>query len=243
VLYRAITAFAFLTALLVSAPCAWAQDDADHPAEVESDREVDAAEGPALDAAHPAGAEHGEHEAGGHHDHIGEGGGVNTEPQELKGDLAIFTFIVFALLAAILWKFAWGPISAGLDKREKGIADEIAAAHAANEEARRMLAQYEQKLADAQVDVRGILDEARRDAEHTQQEILAKARDDARAERDRALREIETATQQALKELAEKSTDLAIELAGRIVRAELKPADHTRLISEAVSGFATPSKN
>ena len=73
----------------------------------------------------------------------------------------------------------------------------------------------------------------------------AKARDDVRAERDRALREIETATQQALKELAEKSTDLAIELAGKIVRAELKPADHTRLIADAVAGFATanPSKN
>jgi F-type H+-transporting ATPase subunit b len=152
---------------------------------------------------------------------------------------------VFVLLAAILWKFAWGPIMAGLDKREKRIADDIAAAHDANEEAKRLLAQYEQKLADAQVEVRGILDEARRDAQHTQQEILAKARDDARAERDRALREIETATQQALKELAEKSTDLAIELAGKIVRAELKPADHTRLIADAVSGFATanPSKN
>ena len=95
------------------------------------------------------------------------------------------------------------------------------------------------------MEVRGILDEARRDAQHTQQEILAKARDDARAERDRALREIETATQQALKELAGKSTDLAIELAGRIVRAELKPADHTRLIADAVAGFGSnhPSNN
>jgi F-type H+-transporting ATPase subunit b len=235
-----------LLAFLATLSYALAQEGADTSAEVTDDEQIEAAERAAEGGLHEAGSEHatgGDHTAE-HHEHIGEKG-VNKQAEEFKGDLAIFTFIVFVLLAAILWKFAWGPIMAGLDKREKRIADDIAAAKDANEEARRLLAQYEQKLADAQVEVRGILDEARRDAQHTQQEILAKARDDARAERDRALREIETATQQALKELAEKSTDLAIELAGKIVRAELKPADHTRLIADAVAGFATasPSKN
>src|SRR5258708_15408050 len=79
-------------------------------------------------------------------------GGVNTSPAEFKSDLAIFTFFVFLLLLAILWKFAWGPISAGLEKREHGIAEHIAAAQRSHEEAKRLLAEYERKLASAQDD-------------------------------------------------------------------------------------------
>jgi F-type H+-transporting ATPase subunit b len=156
---------------------------------------------------------------------------------KIDPDLAIFTAIVFAVLLTVLYKFAWGPISAALDQREKNIADQIAAAQSANEEAKRMLAQYEAKLAKAAEEVRGILDEARRDAEHTQQDILAKARADAGTEMERAKREIGTAKDQAIKELAETSANLAVDLAGKIVRAKLSVQDHARLIEEAMASF------
>jgi len=189
-----------------------------------------------------AGAGHGN--AGSHSAHLGTSG-VSTDPSEFKSDLAIFTFVVFLLLLAILWKFAWGPISVGLEKREHGIAEHIAAAQRSHEEAKRLLAEYERKLASAQDDVRAILDEARRDAAHTQQEILAQARADAVAEMDRAKHEVETARDQALKQLVETGANLAVELAGRILRAELTPAKHAQLINEAVANFPKhdPSRN
>jgi F-type H+-transporting ATPase subunit b len=183
-------------------------------------------------------AEHGE----GHAAHIGEEG-VSNDPSEFKSDLAIFTFIVFLLLLGVLGKFAWGPISEGLDKREHHIAEQIAAAERANVEAKEILAQYERKLASAQGEVRAILDEARRDATHTQQEILAQARADAAAEMDRAKREVETAKDQALRELAETSAKLAVDLAGKILRAQLDPNQHAQLVSEALSRFPNPSAN
>jgi len=190
-----------------------------------------------------AGEEAAEDHAG--EDHAGEEHAAAINPLAFDPDLALFTLLIFLLLLAVLWKFAWGPIAAGLDKREQSIADQIAAAQAANEQAKTLLGQYEQKLAAASGEVRAILDEARRDAEHTQQEILAKARADARLERDRAIREIEIATDSALKELAERSTNMAVDLAGRIVQAQLKPADHTRLIDEAMAKFpkATAGSN
>ena len=46
-------------------------------------------------------------------------------------DLAIFTAIVFLMLLAVLWKFAWGPISEALDRREGIIASQIEEASAA----------------------------------------------------------------------------------------------------------------
>ncbi len=168
-----------------------------------------------------------------------------ANPAAFRTDLAIYTFLVFLLLFAVLWRFAWGPIVAGLAKREQGIADNIAEARRCRDEAKLMLQQYETKLAEAQNEVREILDEARRDAEHTQQEILAAARVEADRERNRSLAEIDTATAQALKQLAEKSTNLAVELAGKIVQAQLNRDDHNRLISDAVTKFvdADPSQN
>lgn len=171
----------------------------------------------------------------------GEEGGLGkifTEPPlRWANDAAIYTALVFLILFLILWRFAWGPISDGLHKREQGIVDNIAAAQRQNEEAKVMLSQYEAKLAAAASEVRELLEEARRDAEHTKDEIVASARKEAQAERDRALGEINTARDQALKDLAERSADMAVDLAGRIMHARLTKDDHAALIREAVGSF------
>lgn len=233
---RWLTGFACLALL-----CCWfaplqAQEAEKHGADKAASTEAKADE--------HAGAAHG---GGAHASDVGHAnaGPSLTDPSEARADLAIYTFCVFVLLLAILWKFAWGPIAAGLDRREKGIADNIAAAEEAAEEARRLTSQYEAKLAAAADEVRQLLDEARRDAEHTKQSILEEARDAAGKERDRTLREIESAKQSALKELADTSADLAVSLAGKIVKAKLSTEEHSQLVRDAVSQLASanPSKN
>ncbi len=166
-------------------------------------------------------------------------------PLSFDLELAICTLMVFFLLLAVLGKFAWKPIMAALEEREQNISDNIADAARQNEDARQLLTEYDRRLAATQDQVRAILDDARKDAERSHQEILAKARIDAEAEMQRAKLEIETATSGALKELAERGTDLAINLAGKIVRKELTSGDHAVLIQEAVGRFseADPSRN
>ena len=58
--------------------------------------------------------------------------GAAPDPLLFDVDLAICTAIVFLLTMAILRKFAWGPISSGLEKREQSIADNIATAENAS---------------------------------------------------------------------------------------------------------------
>jgi F-type H+-transporting ATPase subunit b len=171
-------------------------------------------------------------------------GNPSTDPLAFDPDLALCTLFVFILLLAVLWKFAWGPILAGLEKREHAIAHEIADAKRQLEEADALVAKYEARLASAGDEVRAILDEGRRDAENAKQAILAEAKSAADAERLRSLRDIESATDGALRSLAERSAQLAVELAGKIVRRNLTPADHARLVDEAVEKFTvTPSQN
>lgn len=164
---------------------------------------------------------------------------------DLKADIAVWTFIVFIGLLLVLTKFAWGPIVRGLQKREQGIADNIAAAQRSYDEAKAYLAEYEKRLAGAADEVRLMMEEARRNAEVAKQEIIAEAKQAALQEQQRGQREVRTAMDQALKELSERSTNMAVELAGKIVQAQLKPSDHARLVQEAIGKFAMngPSAN
>ena len=165
-------------------------------------------------------------------------------PAWFQTDLAVWSFAVFLALLALLTKFAWKPIMQGLEKREDGIARQIAETKAANEEAKRMLASYERRLAEASEEVRGMLEEARRDAEGTKQSIVAEARKAADEEKARAKHEIQLAKDDALSQIAEKAGHLAVEVAGKFLREKLGPDEQSRLVRDSVASLSRrPSVN
>ena len=168
--------------------------------------------------------------------------GKAPNPLEFKSDTALWTLVVFAILLWILWKYAWRPIADGLEKRERHIADTIAEAERHNADARQILADYEKRLADSHAEVRGLMEQGRREAEKLSREMLDRAKEETVAERQRSLQQIEAATASALHELAQRSATLAVELAGKIVRRRLDPRDHAELIQEAVAEFAAEKK-
>ncbi|MFK7769690.1 MAG: ATP synthase F0 subunit B, partial [Mariniblastus sp.] len=59
----------------------------------------------------------------------------------------------------------------------------------------------------------------------------------AQKTRDRALAEIETAKNAAVRELAESSVDSAVDLAGSIVGRSLNKGDHADLIEKSIKQF------
>jgi F-type H+-transporting ATPase subunit b len=162
-------------------------------------------------------------------------------PVSVDPDLAIVTAIIFVALLAVLWKFAWGPIVTAIDAREKSMADNLAEAARSNEQAKQLLEEHQTKLAAAAADVRQMLDDAKKDAEYHKQKILDQAQEAAQSEKERALREIESAKNAALESLAQTSVDTAVDLAGKIVKRQLSSSDHSQLIGEALQNF--PSKN
>jgi len=164
-------------------------------------------------------------------------GEAKLDPLAWNTDLALWNLIIFLVLVVVLGKFAFKPIVKALDAREQAMADKVAAAEKANTDARDLLNQYQQKLADSEQEVRQMLESARADAEMRAQSILDKARDAAEQEHQRALKEIDAATDNALRGLAEKSADLATELAGKILKEKICPADHAELIGGAIRQF------
>ena len=89
-----------------------------------------------------------------------------------------------------------------------------------------------------------MLDEARRDADSVKQRIEAEGRKAAQEEFDRALREIVRARDAATQDLAERSANMAIDLAQKIIREQLTPEKNNQIIREAVAKLAAaPSTN
>ena len=195
-------------------------------------------------AAHGADHGHGHGPEIGHNPPAGVSQEAFESPAWFQTDLALWSFAVFVLLMLLLTKFAWKPIMEGLDKREQGIADTIAATRRANEEAKQMLASYERRLAEASDEVRGMLEEARRDAEATKQAIVTEARKAADDEQARAKREIGLATDDALSKIAERAGELAVDVAGKFLREKLSADDQQKLIRDSVASIrSTPSIN
>jgi F-type H+-transporting ATPase subunit b len=228
-----------------------AQTDADRPDARQAADPVATDSATAADQ-HPVGAGHAAGDA-----HPGDGHGAEhhdphdlsqanatsklEDPTEWRYDMALCTFAVFVVLLALLRVVAWRPLMTGLQRREAAIAARIAEAERDAAEAAAQLQAYRDQLAGAAQEAREVITRARREAEAVADRVRAEAAADAQREHQRALAEIRTAKEAALREVAEKGADLAMGLAGRIVRRELNPQDHADLVREALGQF--PSKN
>jgi F-type H+-transporting ATPase subunit b len=155
--------------------------------------------------------------------------------QQLQWEVGLWTVVVFILLFLILKSKAWGPMLEGLQKREENIHEALADAQKARDEAKAMRDGLQKQLDQAGEQVRGMLDEARRAAQTTTDEMIAKARTEISTERDRLHREIGLARDQALQELWNQTAQLATLASAKAIRRQLGADDHRRLVDEAVA--------
>jgi F-type H+-transporting ATPase subunit b len=151
-----------------------------------------------------------------------------------RWDLGIWTLVVFGILFVVLGKFAWGPMMKGLDAREAAMRKTHEDAEAARVETAKSLEEIKARLAKANDEVRAMLDEARRDAQSLKDKMKADAAGEIAAERERVRKEIDTARDAALQEIYQQAVQLAALVSTRAVKRELTPADHSRLIDEAL---------
>lgn len=158
---------------------------------------------------------------------------ITAEKREV--DLAAWTLVTFVIFVLVLGKFAWGPLVEGLDRRETNLLQHLADAESARAQAERMLASHSEKLDKVQEEIRELLAEARRDAEHTKSDIVATAQKEAEASRQRAVQEIERARDQALDELFAHMGRCVSQATEEVIGRSLSGPDHERLIQEALT--------
>lgn len=158
-------------------------------------------------------------------------------PTPFAGDVGnvIWTVVIFLIVLWVLGKYAWGPLLTTIQNREKFIHDSLAKAKRQQEEAEALLAEYRERLAEAHAEATAIVEEARRDAEVVAQKVEAEAREESEKTLARAKREIKLATETALDELYRKSAEMATAIAGKVLERNISPAEHEKLIDQALA--------
>lgn len=147
---------------------------------------------------------------------------------------AIWTLSIFLIVLAVLRKFAWGPILAGLQRREQFIHESLSSAKRDREAAEARLQEHEQRLLAAREEASKIVEEGRRDGESVKRKIEEDARLAGDEMIERARREIGVARDTAMRDLYERSADLATNVAGTILRRQISGEDHAQLVREAL---------
>ena len=147
---------------------------------------------------------------------------------------AAVTILILLLLLAVLGKYAWKPLTAQLEKREKSIQKTIDEAIKRETQAADLLAQYRERLDAAQAQAAEVLAKGRQDAALARETVLAAAQDEVRQAGEAARQEIEQAKTKALNELYDATAHLAAEVAGQVIRRNLTGDDRKRLLDDSL---------
>ena len=145
--------------------------------------------------------------------------------------VAVASVLVFLLLFLLLRRYAWGPILAQLQRREKTIADSLAAADERQRQAQETLASVRARLDGVEEEGRQVLARLRQEGLDAKERLLADARQEGQRLSEEQRREIERAKQEALRGLYQETADLAAEMAGNVLRRRLSEEDQRRILS------------
>jgi F-type H+-transporting ATPase subunit b len=141
--------------------------------------------------------------------------------------------VTFGIVLFILGKFAWGPIMGSLKEREDSIAEALSAAQEAKAEMASLKAANEALLQEARIE----RDKMLRDAQVAANNMMNEAKDRATKEGalllDNARKGIETEKNAAMAEVKNFAATIALEVAEKILRKELKDNEAQKaLVSE-----------
>ena len=159
-----------------------------------------------------------------------------------RADLAFWSLVTFTLMMLVLGKFVWPVLNDGLIERERKIRQDIADAQAGRHKSEAMVREHEARLAKVQDEVREILAEARRDAEHAKLDSGVKykkcclpAQKEAEATKQRAIAEIGRSKDQALAELFDFVSKNVLDATEHVIGRSLTGTDHERLVRESLA--------
>src|SRR6266540_2807483 len=143
--------------------------------------------------------------------------------------------VSFTLLLVVFRAFLYQPVIRMLDERKKRIQEGLEA----SDEAKRRLSQTEQDVAKelekARQEGQGLIAQAQQISARIQEEARQGARQEAEQLLTRARGEIQLERDSAIADLRREFAGLTITAAERVIKEELDPEKHRRLIQEVLT--------
>ena len=152
---------------------------------------------------------------------------------EINWTLA-FQIVNTIILYVILKKLLFKPVTEFMAARQNGIVESMQEAEGKNEQADKLMQEYQLKLAGVQDEGREIIKDASKRAEERANEIVNSAQDEASKIKERTEAEIKREQQKAVNALKNEVASMAIMAAGKIINKNLDVNEHNQLISEFI---------
>ncbi|MEB6610988.1 F0F1 ATP synthase subunit B [Staphylococcus borealis] len=144
----------------------------------------------------------------------------------------IVTVITFAILLALLKKFAWGPLKEVMDKRERDINKDIDEAEEAKLNAQKLEEENKKTLKQTQDEVQRILEDARVQARKQHEEIIHEANIRANGMIETAQSEINSEKERALADINNQVSELSVLIASKVLQKEISEQDQKELVDK-----------
>jgi F-type H+-transporting ATPase subunit b len=186
--------------------------------------------GLATVAARPLFAQAGEHGAA-----AGGGGGL-LDPH---AGLMVWTLLIFLVLLAILSRFAFKPLTAAVEARERALQEAIASAQRDREAAAALLAEQRAALDASRGEAQGLIAQARAGAEKMRAELLEETRVQQQELLERARRDIEGERVRAIADLRREAVDLALAGAGKVIQRNLDDATNRQIVEQFLASVGS----
>ena len=154
---------------------------------------------------------------------------------DVKPGLMFWTLVTFLLVAFILRRVAWGPITKAVDEREKSITQSIESAKRERAEAEKLLGEQKTAIAAARQEAADMMRKNQSEMDKFRDELMAKARKEAEATKKEAEAAIEEQKKKAIAELKQQSVALAIQIAEKLLEQELDQAKQKALAEKFIA--------
>ena len=159
-----------------------------------------------------------------------------------NGGLMFWTLIIFFVLLIILSRFAYPPLLASVEAREKSLQDALDKAQKDREEAARLLAEHRQQLDAARSEAQRLIAEGRATAEKLRTDLLEQTKSQQQEMLDRARRDIATERDHAIAALRREAVDLAIAGATKVIERNLDNDSNRQLVEGFLSSLTIGGK-
>ena len=153
----------------------------------------------------------------------------------------IFQLINLLILMVAFKKFLFKPVMAILEKRRAEIEGHYEEAEKAENDAKTMEADYEEKMAGAREEADRVIRTATESANAMSQSIVSDAREQAGQIKRRAESEIEMERRKAFDEVKGELSGIALDIAQQVIEREVKEKDHEAFINEFIENVGEAS--
>lgn len=168
----------------------------------------------------------------------GAGGPVNL--LEPNAGLMVWTLVVFIGLMWVLKKFAFKPLFAAVEERERALTEAIEGAKRDREAAAALLAEQKALLDSGRGQAQQIIADGRAVADKMRSDMLDETRKQQSEMLEQARRDIEGEAAKAIAELRREAVDIAIAGAGKVIEQNLDSAGNRRIVEQFLSSIESP---